>query len=80
MTKFLLLSLFLSFDAFSQESGGGINFFSDILGRKGILVAVGLIFFIYSYQNSLKLFAWIEDQTFGTRDYIMQRLSFFILK
>ncbi len=75
MIKFLLLSLFLSFNAFSQESGGGINFFSDILGRKGILVAVGLIFFIYSYQNSLKLFAWIEDQTFGTRDYIMQRLE-----
>lgn len=50
-----------------------MNFFSDILGRKGLLALVGVIFFIYSYKNSIKLFDWIEDQTFGTRDYILQK-------
>ena len=75
MIKFTLSLLFSSLLAHAQESGGGINFFSDILGRKGILIAVGLIFFIYSYKNSLKLFSWIEDQTYGTRDYIMQKLE-----
>ncbi len=43
------------------------------LARKGLLIAVGLMFFFYSYKNSIKLFDWIEDQTFGTRDFILQK-------
>lgn len=69
----LLFSIFLfSFSAIAQD-GGSTDFFADILGRKGLLLAIGLMFFIYSYKNSLKLFDWIEDQTYGTRDYILQK-------
>lgn len=75
--KPFVFSLFLGLagfaqDALAQDAAGG-NFFSDILGKKGLLAAVGIIFFIYSYRNSIKLFDWIEDQTYGTRDYILQK-------
>jgi tight adherence protein B len=51
------------------------RFLNDVLGSKGLLVVVGLIFFAYTYRNSVKLFSWIEDQTFGTRDYILQKFE-----
>lgn len=75
MNKFLYLSFLISNIAIAQESEGGdsFSFFADVLGRKGLLVAVGLMFFLYSYKNSIKLFDWIEDQTFGTRDFILQK-------
>lgn len=72
MNKYLLLLTFMSIKAFAQESAP-INFFADILGRKGVILAVGAIFFVYAYKNSLKLFNWIEDQTYGTRDYILKK-------
>lgn len=49
------------------------NFFTDVLGSTGLKAAIGLIFFLYTYKNSVKLFNWIEDQTFGTRDYILTK-------
>lgn len=51
------------------------DFLRDVMGKKGVMIAVGLIFFIYSYKNSIKFFDWIEDQTYGTRDYILQKLE-----
>lgn len=59
------------------QDGAAIDFdfFRDVLGRKGVMVAVGLIFFLFSYKNSIKFFDWIEDQTYGTRDYILQKLE-----
>ncbi len=83
MSKVLLLLISLSAIAQdSDEKGRSVNFFYDVLGYKGLLFIVGLIFFVYSYKNSVKLFAWIEDQTFGTRDYVLQKceLLFFEIK
>jgi tight adherence protein B len=51
------------------------RFLNDVLGSTGLLVAVGLLFFAYTYRNSVKFFAWIEDQTLGNRDYILQKLE-----
>ena len=77
MNKLIAISLsaFVIASAYAQEAAGSgeLNFFADVLGKKGLLVGVGLMFFLYSYKNSIKLFGWIEDQTFGTRDYIMQK-------
>lgn len=56
-----------------SKKSNDVNIFTDILGRNGVLFAIGLIFFLYSYKNSVKLFAWIEDQTYGTRDFILQK-------
>jgi len=76
MIKFLIF-LCLPIIVFAQdpESAQSYNFFSEILGRKGVMAVIGLIFFFFSYKNSIKFFDWIEDQTYGTRDYIMQKLE-----
>ena len=36
--------------------------------------------FLYIYTNSVKLFQWIEDQTLGTRAYILEKLSLLFIK
>lgn len=38
-----------------------------------LIAFVGVIIFFTAYLNSVKLFSWIEDQTFGTRDYVLQK-------
>jgi len=48
-------------------------FISHVLGKYGVIGFIGILFFFYSYRNSIKLFAWIEDQTYGTRDYILKK-------
>lgn len=75
---FLLVNIF-SATAFAQDlaaSSGGVDFVVDVLGRKGVYFVVGAIFFILTYKNSVKLFAWIENQTLGSRDYILLKLEF----
>lgn len=77
MKNILLFFLFFfSTLGFAQEElvkESSLNIFSDVLGRRGTLLVIGIIFFLYAYKNSVKLFNWIEDQTFGTRDYILKK-------
>lgn len=66
--------------AFAQSEPGAaaassFNFFTDVMGKKGLLVAIGILFFLYVYRNSVKLFAWVEDQTYGTRDYLLKKFE-----
>ena len=71
---FLIFIFILSSTAvFAQDAAADMNILSDVLGRKGLLALIGLMFFIYSYKNSIKLMNWFEDQTYGTRDYILQK-------
>jgi hypothetical protein len=60
LSLFLLPSIVLGQEASSSASE--LNFFSDVLGKQGLLVAIAIIFFTYSYKNSVKLFAWIEHE------------------
>lgn len=46
-----------------------------LLGKKGIMLVIGIVVFLYSYSNSVKLFQFIEDQTMGTREYILEKLE-----
>lgn len=70
-----LLFLFFSLSSFAQAAKPeeSINFFYDVLGYGPLLAAIGLLFFFFSYKNSIKLLNWFEDQTFGTRDYVLQK-------
>jgi tight adherence protein B len=52
-----------------------IDFFLDVLGKNGILVIIFIVFFAYFYRNSVKIFNWIDDQTYGTRDYILKKFE-----
>ncbi len=56
------------------------NFFSDVLGQKGLLLVIGVVFFAYTYKNSVKLFAWIEDQTYGTRDFVLKHCELLFIE
>ena len=52
-----------------------VSFISDVLGTGGIMTVVGFLVFIYCLKYSRDIFAWIENQTLGTRTYIMERLE-----
>ncbi len=85
MTKLAFFIFILPLISFAQEVAAPekkISFINDVLGKSGLLFVIGITFFLYSYKNSVKLFAWIEDQTFGTRDFILQKceLLFFEVK
>ena len=73
-----LFLLYLSTNLWAQSeksSSGNISFLNDVLGHKGLLATIGILFFFITYKYSKNLFAWIEDQTFGTRDYILQKFE-----
>ncbi|MCT4642616.1 MAG: type II secretion system F family protein [Bacteriovoracaceae bacterium] len=72
--SFLVLTLFPVL-LFAQAKESNFNFLTDVFGKMGVAVAIGLIFFLYTYRNAVKLFDWIEDQTYGTRDYILTKLE-----
>lgn len=52
----------------------------DVTGPRGILIVVGVLTFLYCYKNSVKLFDWIEDQTYGTRDYIIKKCELLFIE
>jgi len=54
--------------------------FIQYIGSKGILIIVAVMTFAYSYKNSVALFQWIEDQTFGTRDYILKKCELLFIE
>lgn len=54
--------------------------FLVLIGKKGIIAIIGLLFFIFSYTNSVKIFDWIENQTYGTRDYLLQRFEILMME
>lgn len=75
ITMLLFPGLVWAQTAASDKVAKSFNFFTDVLGQRGLLISIALIFFFYAYKNSVKLFAWIEDQTYGTRDYILQKFE-----
>ncbi|MCY4643004.1 MAG: type II secretion system F family protein [Bacteriovoracales bacterium] len=54
--------------------------FTQILGKTGLLILIFAMIFLYIYINSVKLFQWIEDQTLGTRAYILEKLNLLFIK
>lgn len=80
MKKILFFIFIISFSAWAQEASKGIDFFTDILGKKGIIISVGLLFFFGVYRNSIKIFDWIEDQTFGTRDHVLKQFELLFIE
>jgi tight adherence protein B len=54
--------------------------FTSLIGKHGVIVLIGVLFFFLTYKNSIKLFKWIEDQTYGTRDYILQKFELMFIE
>lgn len=51
-----------------------------LLGKWGIIGLVGLVVFLYAYKNSIKIFEWVENQTYGTKNYILERCEFLFIE
>ena len=84
MTKifFILISL-LSSLAFSQDTSQNkreVSIVLDLLGLNGVLIIIGIAVFTYTYVNSVKMFSWIDDQTYGTRDYILKKFEIMFIE
>lgn len=52
----------------------------EVLGSTGVIMLVGALIFFLTYKNSVNLFQWVENQTFGTRDYIMEKLDLLFIE
>ena len=54
--------------------------FTHLLGKNGLIALIGIATFFHTYAHSIKLFQWIEHQTLGTREYILQQLARLFIK
>jgi tight adherence protein B len=57
-----------------------VDIWVNVLGVKGILIIIGLLIFFVSYKNSIKIFQWIDQQTHGTRDYILNKFEIMFIE
>lgn len=57
-----------------------VDIWLDVLGVKGILIIIGLLIFFVSYKNSIKIFQWVDQQTHGTRDYILKKFEIMFIE
>ena len=83
MNKLTSLLLFIfSSSAFAEDikQKKQLSFMLDVLGRNGVLIVIGLGFFIFCYVNSIKIFSWVDEQTSGTRDYILKKFEILFIE
>lgn len=79
---FFIFSFLTSLSAIAQDvrPKRDVNLWLDVLGVNGVLIVIGIAVFIYTYVNSMKLFAWVDDQTYGTRDYILKKFEIMFIE
>lgn len=46
-----------------------------MLGKNGIMGVIGTVIFLYCFKYSVNIFDWIEKQTFGTKEYILEKFE-----
>lgn len=86
MKKFIFTFLFLLFSlsTFAQDikpnARSDWHRVMDLIGMKGLLVALFIIIFLHCYTNSVRIFAWIDEQTYGTRDYILKKFEIMFIE
>lgn len=57
-----------------------VSLLLDVLGKNGVIAVIGLGFFIFCYVNSIKIFDWIDEQTSGTREYILHKFEILFIE
>jgi tight adherence protein B len=79
---FLILLNLLTTAAFAQDAkpSRDVSFMLDVLGQKGVLLVIGIGVFLYTYSNSVRFFSWIDEQTYGTRDYILKKFEIMFIE
>lgn len=56
------------------------KFIAIVLGKWGVSLGIGFAILVVSVRNSERLFSFIEDNTFGTRDYILEKFDLLFIK
>lgn len=49
--------------------------FTQLIGSTNIVILIGIGVFAYCFKYSQSIFDWIENQTFGTRNYILEEFQ-----
>ncbi len=49
--------------------------FTQLLGPTNIVILIGIAVFAYCFKYSQSIFDWIENQTFGTRNFILEEFQ-----
>ncbi|ATH06549.1 hypothetical protein BIY24_00900 [Halobacteriovorax marinus] len=57
-----------------------MSFFIALIGKSGVIGLIGFALFLLCYKHSQGIFDWIENQTFGTRSYIMEKLELLFIE
>jgi tight adherence protein B len=57
-----------------------MSIFLAMLGLKGIAGFIALMIFLFIYKYSVGIFDWVENQTYKTRTYIMEKLEFLFIE
>ncbi|WP_372653254.1 type II secretion system F family protein [Halobacteriovorax sp.] len=57
-----------------------MSFFIALIGKSGVIGLIGIALFLLCYKHSQGIFNWIENQTFGTRTYIMEKLELLFIE
>ena len=57
-----------------------MSFFVSLLGTKGLVAVMGIVVFLFSYKYSVGIFDWIERQTLGTKEYILEKLDILLIE
>ena len=57
-----------------------MEIFTRLIGPIGIVAVSGFLIFLVSFKYSVNIFDWIEQQTLGTRTYILERLELLFIE
>ena len=52
----------------------------EVLGDKGIVAIVGAMIFFVVLKRSKELFTWIENQTFGMKNYVLEKFELLFIE
>jgi tight adherence protein B len=57
-----------------------LSIITVMLGKKGIIILIGVVVFVFSLRHSNNIFELIENHTYGTRNYILEKFEFLFIK
>ncbi|MFT6068891.1 MAG: tight adherence protein B [Bacteriovoracaceae bacterium] len=53
---------------------------TGLLTKPMVIAIVSIVIFLFCFKYSVGIFKWVEDQTFGTRSYIMEQLELLFIE
>jgi tight adherence protein B len=57
-----------------------VELYFRYFGSNGVITPIGMVIFVVTYNYANDIFSWIEDQTFGTRNYILDKCELMFIE